>query len=75
MKYMKKAKKTIIIVLCLILILEAGVFAGKISDYLKKKFITNQYVYVPESNNYVKKKVLCLLLMPKVLFPILIKIY
>ena len=56
MKYMKKAKKTIIIVLCLILILEAGVFAGKISDYLKKKFITNQYVYVPESNNYVKEE-------------------
>ena len=72
---MKKAKKTIIIVLCLILILETGVFAGKISDYLKKKFITNQYVYVPESNNYVKEEGFMFVTNAKVLFPILIKIY
>ena len=47
-------KKIIIIILCAVLIGETIVFADKISDFLTDKFITNEYVYVPESNSYAK---------------------
>lgn len=49
-------KKVIIIILCLILIGETIILADKISDFLKDKFSTNQYVYVPESNSYAKNE-------------------
>ncbi len=47
-------KKAIIIILCIILVGETAIFAGRISDFLKDKFINNQYIYIPESNNYAK---------------------